>query len=554
VVLSNWFDIGLFFLLFALFVYLFASVTITNLHKVYFMFHFSIMLWPFCQFIIQTTTNPTFQLLYVSIAFTGLSLLGFGLLVFTIFLTGQSVLLRRKIFLMLFVPTILTALSVIINPGAFVIPLNGGYVQRTYGSLFWLMITVLLGYFFVSLYLMFRTLATNKLHHIRNRVRLALIGFLVLIGFSLADLFVNVVLSPKYPITGLTSLGIFLCDICIIIAIRHYNVFDIVTIAHQDIIDTISYGILVLDENEVVVEINRALYPFSDMQLGDHFDVEANLSKFTPASEVNLFLQAYRKHQSGRVQIELKQDESDTRNVIVHTAPIIMSGGVIIGRIITFQDVSQLHRLVEEKNRQNQILYEHNHSLITIQDELFQVNQKLEHAAITDSLTGCYNRGYLTQKLEHEMILNARNRIPFAIYLLDIDFFKSINDRYGHLVGDEVICSTVEAIKHTLRRTDILVRYGGEEFLIYLPHINRVQAEILAERVKTTIEMNKVIAENGAHTLSITISMGVLSIDDSNDEIPENPKAYLNQLFASVDGSLYQAKMEGRNRIVSTAR
>jgi diguanylate cyclase (GGDEF)-like protein len=331
-------------------------------------------------------------------------------------------------------------------------------------------------------------------------------------------------------------------------------VFDIVTIAHQDVIDTISYGILVLDENEVVVEVNRALCSFVDIRLGEHFDVEGSLSKIILSSEVNLFLQAYRKHQSGRAQIEIKQDESDTRYIIVQAASIIMSGGIIIGRIITFQDVSQQHRLVEEKDRQNQILHERNHSLITVQDELFQVNQKLEQTAITDSLTGCYNRGYLTQKLEHEMIMNARNRIPFAIYLLDIDFFKSINDRYGHLVGDEVICSTVEAIKVTLRKTDILVRYGGEEFLIYLPHINRVQAEILAERVKTTIETNKVMAENGAHTLSITISMGVLSIDASNDEISENPKAYLTEMFASVDRSLYQAKKEGRNRIVSTAR
>jgi two-component system cell cycle response regulator len=552
--LSNWFDIGLFFLLFALFVFLFASITITNLHKVYFMFHFSMMLWPLCQFVIRTTTSPTFQLFYVSIAFVGLSLLGVGLLAFTIFLTDQSKLLRRKIFLMLFVPALLTALSVVINPGgAFVLPLNGGYVQRTYGSLFWFLIAVLLSYFFVSLYLMFRTLASDKLPHIKNQVRLVLVGFLVLIGFSLADLFVNVVLSPKHPIMGLTSLGIFLSDIFIIVAIRHYKVFDIMTIAHQDIIDTISYGILVLDENEAVIEVNRALRPFVNIRLGDHFDVEASLSKIILSSEVDFFLQAYQKHQSARAQIEIKQDESNTRYVTVLAAPI-MSEGIIIGRIITFQDVSQLHRLVEEKNSQNQILQERNQSLITIQDELYQVNQKLEQTAITDSLTGCYNRGYLTQRLEHEMIMNVKHHIPFAIYLLDIDFFKSINDRYGHLVGDEVICSTVEVIKHTLRRSDILVRYGGEEFLIYLPHINQVQAEILAERVKTTIEMNKVMVENGAHTLSITISMGVLSIDASNDKILENPKAYLNELFASVDGSLYQAKKEGRNRIVSTAR
>ena len=552
--LSNWFDIGIFFLLFALFVYLFVSATITNLHKVYFMFHFSMLLWPLCQFVIQTTTNPTYQLFYVSIAFINLSLLGFGLLVFTIYLTSQSVLLRGKIFLLLLIPTLLTTVLLTLKPSAFVHSVNGSYEQRIYGPLFWFIIIVILVYFLVSLYLMFRSLATDKSPHIRNRVRLVLIGFLIFCVFTIADLFFNVILTPEHPVVGLTSLGIFFSDLCIIIAIQRYKVFDIVTIAHQDVIDTISYGILVLDENEAVIEINRALRPFSDMQLGDHFDIGKNLAKTILPNEVDLFLQAYWNYQSGSAQLQFKQDKKDTLYVIVHTAPIVMTDGLILGRILTFQDVSQLRNLVEEKNKQNQILLERNQALITMQDDLSLVNQKLEQTAITDSLTGCYNRGYLTQKLENEMVFNARNRIPFSIYLLDIDLFKSINDRYGHLVGDEVICRTVEAIKHTLRQTDILVRYGGEEFFIYLPNINQVQAEALAERLKFAIQSNKIIADNGAHTLSITISIGVLSIGASNDEALENPKAYLNDLFTSVDGSLYQAKHEGRNRVISKVR
>jgi two-component system cell cycle response regulator len=552
--LSNWFDIGLFFLLFGLFVYLFVSVTITNLHKVYFLFHFSMLLWPLCQFVIKTTTYPTYQLFYVCIAFVCLSLLGFGLLVFTIYITGHSTYINGKIFTLLLIPTIITAIFVIIKPSAFVHPVNGGYEQRIYGPLFWFIIIILFSYFLTSLYLMFRSLRTDKSPHIRNRIRLILIGFLIISGFTIADLYVNVILTPKHPVVGLTSLGIFLFDLLIIIAIQRYKVFDIVTIAHQDVIDTISYGILVLDENEAVVEINQALRPFSELHPGDHFDIEQRLSKTILHSDPDLFLQAYWNYQPVRVQIDLNRELDTTLYVIVDVAPIIMKGGVIIGRTLTFQNVSELHNLVVEKNGQNQILFERNQSLVTIQDELFLVNQKLELAAITDSLTGCYNRRYLTQKLENEIIINARNRIPYALYLLDIDYFKSINDRYGHLVGDEVICSTVEAIKTTLRQSDIVVRYGGEEFFIYLPHINRLEAEALAERLKSTIETNKVIADNGAHTLSITISIGVLSINSANNEASENPTAYLNDLFASVDGSLYQAKHEGRNRVISKAR
>nr|WP_052475986.1 GGDEF domain-containing protein [Cohnella kolymensis] len=103
-------------------------------------------------------------------------------------------------------------------------------------------------------------------------------------------------------------------------------------------------------------------------------------------------------------------------------------------------------------NRKNEALHERNMELIAIQDELFRVNQKLEQMAITDGLTGCFNRRYLMQQLEHEVLLNMRYRIPYSILLFDIDHFKQINDHYGHLVGDEVIRSTVNIVRDTLRR------------------------------------------------------------------------------------------------------
>lgn len=113
----------------------------------------------------------------------------------------------------------------------------------------------------------------------------------------------------------------------------------------------------------------------------------------------------------------------------------------MVGRILTFQDRSELHRLIAETNQQNEILQERNLALIEIQNELSQTNQKLKQMAITDSLTGCYNRHYLTQYLEQEIIENMILKQPFAIILLDIDFFKTVNDNYGHLVGDVVIAA-----------------------------------------------------------------------------------------------------------------
>ncbi|MNJ60196.1 Response regulator PleD [compost metagenome] len=173
--------------------------------------------------------------------------------------------------------------------------------------------------------------------------------------------------------------------------------------------------------------------------------------------------------------------------------------------------------------------------------------------AITDSLTGCYNRSFLTQELELQAKEYINNRIPFSIILLDIDFFKSINDSYGHLVGDRVLRDTVEVIQHSLRIHDILARYGGEEFIICLPNTQLNQANIIAERVKSTIESNRIIIQEDTPPISITVSIGLLSTDHMEIDISKDVQAILNELFESVDRALYQAKSDGRNRIVSSS-
>jgi diguanylate cyclase (GGDEF)-like protein len=171
--------------------------------------------------------------------------------------------------------------------------------------------------------------------------------------------------------------------------------------------------------------------------------------------------------------------------------------------------------------------------------------------AITDSLTGCYNRRYLMQQLEHEIMTNIRYNIPFAIFLFDIDLFKSINDIYGHLVGDEVIKHVADTVRRCLRRTDIVARYGGEEFTVYLPHTNRAQAMMLAERVRQAVSSAEVKAGADGRTVQVTISMGVLAVEESDPNKIDDPKEYLRELFSKADAALYKAKNGGRNRIVA---
>ncbi|WP_124118661.1 histidine kinase N-terminal 7TM domain-containing diguanylate cyclase [Paenibacillus xylanexedens] len=549
-----WYDLFLFVLLFGVGVYVFATVRITNLHKVYFLFHGLMMLWPFCQFASTLTDDSGLQLFYVTLSFVAVSLLGSGWLLLTIFITGYAERLSAKGTFLLFVPAVIGAIGVVANPwNEFVISLEGGYIERAYGPWFWVVMVILVSYFLASLVVLFRAVYSSQTSAmIKKQVRITLWGILVLAVFATIDAILNVVLARWLPIIpGMTSLGIFLSDLFFVYVIKRYNVFDLVSIAHEDVINTIPYGILVLDENEVIVEANKASRSFMDLHVGDSFDMEVFLESVQVVGSCREFVNHYKKKENTLSHIEvIVERDNNIRHFILQSSPIVDSALVPIGHILTFQDVSQERFYVKEMNRQNVTLQERNQALDLIRQELSEANRKLEELALTDSLTNCYNRRYLTQHLNHEVITNIQYKTPFSLLLLDIDYFKAINDRYGHVIGDEVLVRTAEAVKQSIRSTDILTRYGGEEFMIYLPHTEHDLANKIAERVRTAVESNRIMVDHEIMQVSITISIGILSFEDFEvGHVPDNPEGYLTQLFAAVDKALYQAKQNGRNRV-----
>ncbi|MEN1988022.1 diguanylate cyclase [Paenibacillus hubeiensis] len=552
---SAWYDLFLFVLLFALYVYVFVTVRITNLHKVYFLFHGLMMIWPFCQFAIDLTGNLSLQWFYVTLSFVAVSLLGSGWLLLTYFLTGETDRLRnrKRKTVFLFVPAVIGAIGVVLNPwNWFVTPLGGGYAERSYGPWFWVILAILVSYFLASLSVLFGALRSSRtLPAIKKQVVFTLWGLFVLAAFAGLDALLNVVFRPWLPIIpGLTSLGIFLSGLFFVYVIKKYNVFDLVSIAHEDVINTIPHGILVLDENETIVEVNKALRSFMDMNVGDTFDLDAFLESVRAEGKVREFAEHYKRKENILSQIEIIVERDFVRRFILQSSPIVDSRLVPIGHILTFQDVSQERYLVEELNRQNIVLQERNHSLDRISSELSKANQKLEELVVTDSLTDSYNRRYLTQQLTHEVITNMQYRIPFSMILFDIDFFKGINDKHGHVIGDEVLHRMALIVKQSIRSTDILARYGGEEFMIYLPHAGSNLAKQVAERVRLSVERNPMALGEDEEPVSITVSMGILSVEDFQTvQVLDSPEGFLVQLFAAVDKALYQAKHNGRNRV-----
>ncbi|MBO8170880.1 MAG: diguanylate cyclase [Bacillaceae bacterium] len=171
-----------------------------------------------------------------------------------------------------------------------------------------------------------------------------------------------------------------------------------------------------------------------------------------------------------------------------------------------------------------------------------QLFEEVQLKAVTDDLTGLYNRRHFFELADIEMSRSLRYSNELSIMMLDIDFFKRINDKYGHIIGDEILKKTAIRLKQRLRSTDIIGRFGGEEFVILLPETNLHDAVRVGEQLRTFIQDHPfdVGIEND---ISITISAGVAAVTKETTTIDD--------LVETADRALYKAKESGRNTIVS---
>ncbi len=175
-----------------------------------------------------------------------------------------------------------------------------------------------------------------------------------------------------------------------------------------------------------------------------------------------------------------------------------------------------------------------------VHDKLENTHEQLKEIARTDPLTELSNRRDIIEKIEYEQIRFERNKNPFVIIIGDLDFFKSINDRYGHDCGDYVLKKVAQILRTTIRKQDIVSRWGGEEFLLLLPETPLEGGKVAAEKVRKKIENSNLKYNNDP--LSITITLGV-SVYDNVMEIDDCIK--------KADQALYRGKHKGRNCVVA---
>lgn len=309
----------------------------------------------------------------------------------------------------------------------------------------------------------------------------------------------NLDLSPfALILTGsLLALGLF-----------RYQILDITPVARDRIFETMKEGVLVFDHQNRLIDFNPAassiLPDLSSSQIG--MKVE---SLFVPYPSLR---QQIESTDSSMESIELNiKTDSDCRYYQSRLTPIVHRTGKQMGKMIVLNDITQHVDLLEKINR----------------------------IAATDELTGIYNRRYFMRLAQEELYRADRYGRPVSLIIWDMDHFKQINDTYGHIIGDRVLQTAVNICRDFLRESDILGRFGGEEFIILLPETPPTMALDIADRLCKRIAIQPI--DTDISSLNATASFGVFGMDVIND-------INLEVLVKKADKALYQAKNSGRNR------
>ena len=176
------------------------------------------------------------------------------------------------------------------------------------------------------------------------------------------------------------------------------------------------------------------------------------------------------------------------------------------------------------------------------------LRNNLDHSlelAVTDQLTGLHNRRYMESHLATLAEQASTRGKPLALMILDIDYFKSINDNFGHDAGDDVLREFAVRVRKSIRGIDLACRYGGEEFVIVMPETDLHVASLVAERLRRSIAGETFSIDKGAKRIEVTISIGLSMLDRKGEPVAD--------VLKRADTALYRAKHDGRNRVVSAA-
>jgi two-component system C4-dicarboxylate transport sensor histidine kinase DctB len=208
--------------------------------------------------------------------------------------------------------------------------------------------------------------------------------------------------------------------------------------------------------------------------------------------------------------------------------------------LLLFMYAQQVRKRIEEREAARLSFESAHRTLEARHQELAELSKQLQEAAITDPLTGAHNRRYFLDTIARMDSEARRHNTNLAIMMLDIDFFKKVNDTHGHAVGDDLLKEVTRICRESLRESDLFARFGGEEYVFALPKTDVKEAHLVAERIRKSVMGMTMPIEHGS--LQITVSIGISRCG--------NPAISVNEALRHADEALYTAKGKGRNRVV----
>lgn len=300
-------------------------------------------------------------------------------------------------------------------------------------------------------------------------------------------------------------------------------------------LDTLTEGLLLLDKDERIVLANRAFAEAAGIEERKLIGRKASALPWRSGSEDVVssdlpwqrVLRGEQNHNSA--MLNLKPPTDETRTFMVNAAPILDDRGRSQGALTSFGDVTPLEK---KKVELNEML----DRLQASAEEIRRQNQELERLATEDPLTGCLNRRSFFSTFESAWANSEKRGHAISCVMVDVDFFKSVNDRFGHSTGDEVLRAVAATLKRSARDEDLVCRYGGEEFCVLMRDTDLATAAENAEQLRLAI------AAIQHPKLSVTASLGV-SCRSLGAHSPQ-------ELLDQADKCLYVAKQNGRNRVV----
>jgi diguanylate cyclase (GGDEF)-like protein len=308
-------------------------------------------------------------------------------------------------------------------------------------------------------------------------------------------------------------------------------------------LDTLTEGVIVLDTNGRVVLANQA---FRELHGEDKVGLSARRASEIPwlknalgderTAEEHPWAVAMRDGATVTGDmLEIPNVEDGPRKAKLAASPITDGRGAVRGCLVSFTDVTEL-------DRKNSELQGALTELEASRQKIEAQNEELKGLANIDPLTGCLNRRAFFEQAD-EILKKAReDGSPVCCLMTDIDKFKHFNDTYGHAVGDQVLVQVARVLKAALRPTDVLCRYGGEEFCILLPGVDALRAAVVSERIRFRVEAQAGPGIRSIPGLRVTASFGLSSMEFGAPN--------LKSVIDEADQALYAAKQAGRNKVV----